>query len=155
MKKLFFSLLLSMTSFISFAQEATPISTNNFIGFLLNGMDMYQFLALLIWGLIGVIGNLVSDVIRRNKKSPTSPEKFSMEYYLSDNKWRIILSFILLPLVLISTNEILSSTVISPLGSFFIGLSSDHFIEILKRKNIITSAFNRFGKGEESEIEKD
>lgn len=134
--------LLSFISVIAIGQEqiseAAPASkkfTSEFLG----GLDLITFLALFVWALIGMVINLLSDMTRRNKQSPKTPEKVSGKFYWQDNWRRIALSVLLIPIAIVGCKEVFGVEV-SPATAFGIGFGSDHIMEILKRKGILKRA---------------
>lgn len=106
---------------------------------ILNDMDLPNFLVFLLFAYCGTAGNLISDLVRRNKTSKNSPKKASFKYWWSDNKFRLLLSILTTPLAILVFHELFGLQV-SKLLAIMIGISADHFWEILKRKNIIANA---------------
>lgn len=138
MKKTIILLLLALIPGVLFANE--KVST-----LLLNGLGFNQFIAYCILAYVGMFLNILSDIIRRNPDSISSPTAFSLKYWLNDNKARLIRSLITIPVCILFINELsqigeLTFISVSNLGAFIIGLGADHIWEILKRKNIINNA---------------
>jgi len=102
-------------------------------------IDLASFIVFMLFAYIGLAGNLLSDFIRRNKHSKNSPVKFSPAYWWADNKYRLLLSLLSTPFFILIFNELFGIQV-SKLIAVFIGISTDHIWEILKRKNIIANA---------------
>ena len=111
---------------------------NEFVVYILSGLKPEHFAALLLVSYLGLVMNLLSDIVRRKPESETSPVKFSLDYWWHDNKFRILLSFISVSSLVLLTGSELDLT--KALG---IGLGADHVMEILKRKNLIKSYDNR------------
>ncbi len=103
-------------------------------------IDLASFIVFMLFAYIGLIGNLLSDIIRRDKRSASSPVKFSIAYWWADNKYRLLLSLLSTPLFIFIFNELFGIQV-SKLIAVFIGISTDHIWEILKRKNMIANAY--------------
>lgn len=106
---------------------------------ILGEINLSSFIVYMIYAYIGIIGNLISDLLRRNKESESSPKKLTPKYWWKDNKFRLALSMFSVPFFLTLYTDIFGLN-LSKSVAFFIGISSDHLWEILKRKNIIANA---------------
>lgn len=102
---------------------------------ILGDITMNFFLAMLLFAVIGVIVNLVSDVHRRDKPSPHSPKKWSFKYWWADNWKRLAATTILLPVSLLMTTELFGVELTKGVA-FGIGFGADHLVEIAKRKKM-------------------
>lgn len=114
--------------------------TTTYSNALLNGLTMIEFLVYMTFGIFGVMVNVLSDIVRRNVGSAKSPVKFSRAWWVKDNKIRMMISLILLPIAIICYGEFFSMDMTNA-AAFFLGFSCDHLLEILKRKNMITNAY--------------
>lgn len=135
MKKILFFLVL-LIAFTGMAQDS--IVKASFTQDVL-GMGGREFSVAFIWALLGMLINLFSDVTRRKVPSEHSPQKFSIKYWLSDNWRRITLSFLLIPISIISVEQMFGVEM-SRFVAFSIGYGSDHLIEIIKRRGVIKGA---------------
>lgn len=138
MKKLLFIILLllmmipslTMSSYASYNRQ---VIEQDFLG----DMDKSLFIAMCLWGYIGMVVNLLSDVSKRNPKSKKSPKEFSFTYWLKDNWHRTLLSIIMVPISIITFTEMFGME-ISIFRAMGVGFISDYLIDILKRRtNII------------------
>lgn len=137
---LLFAFILCATADI-FAQDTLSFNKTEFQSMVLNGMSLTAFAAYIFYGVLGMICNIVSDIIRRDKSSPNSPAGFSWSYWWKDNWRRFMFSFLCLPLGIIFCNDLLSIDV-TIYTAFTIGLGADHLIELLKRKKLVKSAIS-------------
>jgi hypothetical protein len=99
------------------------------------GMSPKYFVVSFVWAMFGVIVNVLSDIVRRKKSSSGSPKKLSIAYWWSDNQYRVLLSIMLVPIVIVGFQQLFGLE-LSRLYAFMIGYFSDHISEIMKRKNI-------------------
>lgn len=105
---------------------------------LLGGIPIQSFAVYMIYAYLGMALNLFSDIIRRDPNSATSPEKFELSYWLEENWRRLAIALVLVPVAIVFCKDFMDID-ISRLSALLIGLSSDHLLEILKRRNIIKS----------------
>lgn len=122
--------------------SASAIAEPAFLQHLLGDLPVANFAVFLIWAYLGIILNVVSDLLRRKKSSPSSPKKLDSAYWWSDNYRRLILSCIVAPIFIIFFSDIMEMQ-LTRLYALFIGLSSDHLLEILKRKDVIKNVGKR------------
>ena len=113
-----------------------------FLQKLIGDLPVANFPIYLIWAYLGIILNVVSDLLRRKKSSPSSPQKLDSAYWWSDNYRRLILSCIVAPIFIVFFSDIMGME-LTRFTSLFIGLSSDHLLEILKRKDVIGNVGKR------------
>jgi uncharacterized protein with PQ loop repeat len=123
------------------AQDTLSFNKAEFQSMILNGISLTAFAVYIFYGILGMLVNIISDIIRRDKSSPNSPAGFSWSYWWSDNWRRFMFSFLCLPIGIIFCNDLLSIKITIYIA-FSIGLTSDHLIELLKRKNIVKSALS-------------
>lgn len=105
---------------------------------ILGNMSSINFITYMLFALLGMFINVISDITRRKPKSVASPTKFSISYWLKDNFTKMSTSILMMPLMIILFQQVTGSE-ISNLLALGIGFSSDHLCEILKRKNILNS----------------
>ena len=104
-----------------------------FLDLLLGGIEPMMFLVFIIYAYLGLVLSIVVDVIKRKPESPKSPVKFSLKYLWTDNKERIIVSVILIP-VLVVIFSFFTGKEINLANAFLIGWAGDEISNILKRK---------------------
>ena len=97
------------------------------------GMAMVLFLVYLAWGMVGIVAQVLIDLIKRKPESTTSPQTFSLAYYWNDNKYRLLVAIVLMPICILLYSELMG-TDLSRLEAFSIGFASDMIADILKRK---------------------
>lgn len=136
MKKLLFIIPLL------FGVISVAMAQSSFVQELIGNLSITHFAVYLIWAYLGIILNVVSDLLRRKKSSPSSPKKLDSAYWWSDNYRRLILSCIVAPIFIIFFSDIMEMQ-LTRLYALFIGLSSDHLLEILKRKDVIGNVGKR------------
>lgn len=101
--------------------------------FLGENLTIVYFFVYLVWAYMGFFINLIIDINRRKPESETSPKPFSLNYWWNDNKWRLLSSFLLIPVAIILSKELMGMEISNTLA-FLIGLGSDTLIELIKRK---------------------
>lgn len=131
-KHFFFLFLFLLCGYMVIAQDSLNKSISYF---LIGGVEFNYFLAMLIFALMGMFVNIISDLTKRKKNSPNSPYKFSFGYWFKDNKIRLAINIPLIPIALLLCNELIGVE-LTKLSSFMIGFGSDHILELLKRKSI-------------------
>jgi hypothetical protein len=139
MKKLLFLLLTLVVVFPLLAQTDTTVAAphqSEFVKTFMNGMAVGVFFAYMAWALIGLVLNLVIDIVRRKPQSPDSPVKFSWKYWWADNWCRILIAVILIPVITLLFNFIMGVQ-LNLLSAFYIGWTGDQIAELLKRKGAI------------------
>jgi hypothetical protein len=104
-----------------------------FIELVLNGITPVQFVVFLLYAYIGLVANMVVDIVKRDKKSVKSPVKFSWKYWWGDNKNRFIVSAILIPIAVVMFTMI-TGKLLNIMNAFMIGWAGDAISEIIKRK---------------------
>lgn len=107
------------------------------------GLDITYFLAYVLWGYIGMGLNWFIELIRRKPKSQTSPKKFRGAYYLDDNKKRIIIASILVPIAVIMFNELFGMEVTNE-RALMLGFGADTLAELIKRRSFVSPNKNRY-----------
>jgi len=110
-----------------------------FFYLLFNGITPIQFCVFMFYATGGLLLNLLFDICGRRPESLTSPKKFSIKYWFNDNWKRILISFILLPIIIILFSEIMGNE-INIGNAFFAGFSSDAIANLLKRRSLIGGA---------------
>jgi hypothetical protein len=108
-------------------------------------MNTTVFISFLVWGYIGVIVNMVIEVFKRKPLSKHSPKEFKADYYISDNKKRIVAAIILLPVSILLCKEMIGIDITNGIA-FALGYGSDTLAELFKRK---TSKYVGVGDGQE------
>jgi hypothetical protein len=121
MKNLLLFLVLIITDF--------PLSQGSNIS-ILNGIPTNHFLVYLAWGLIGLLFNKIIEFVGRSSKNKS---KFSITYWWKDNRAKIILSIIALPIAIILSNSLIGMD-LSITNSFLIGGAIDRFIVVMKKR---------------------
>lgn len=135
------------------AQQIIPAPTDSsstgdsLMSLLLNGIPVNLFLASMFWGLIGMGGNVVSDIIRSNTRARSENRKFSIHTWYSINGWRFLRTLIFLPVAIVFCNKIFDMD-ITTLRAFFIGLSADHISEIISKYKASSNVLNVINKEE-------
>lgn len=115
----------------------------HFIELLLNGMEPVMFLVFLVYAYMGFAFNLGIDILSRDPKSPTSPVRFSASYWWQDNKKRVIISIVLMP-ILVIVGKLLTGMDMNILNAFLLGWSGDALSNLLKKKSdTVASIFKR------------
>lgn len=102
---------------------------------ILGGITPQYFAAMLLFAIMGVAVNIISDVSRRDKPSEHSPQEFSLKYWWGDNWRRVVATVILLPVALLTSAEMIGLE-LTKFNAFVIGFGADHLIEIAKRKKM-------------------
>jgi len=144
MKRLNILITLMLTLFVSvlFAQDSLVVITEtgeSFLDLILGGMSTTMFFVFLFYAMWGMVLNLLIDFVKRNPASKGSPEKVDFQYWWNDNKIRGLISLLCIPVAIIFCSSVFGMT-IDGFIAFCIGFGSDHLIEILKKKNIVTNA---------------
>lgn len=109
---------------------------DNFFRHLLGPTDPAFFAACIVFASAGVFLVLVMGTGLRDKKSPTSPEKFSWAYLWSDNARRIYASAICVLASLRFAPEIFSWE-LTEFRAFCIGMAWDGISLFVKQKTTI------------------
>jgi hypothetical protein len=107
------------------------------------GMDMMYFMSYLLWGYIGMGVNMLIEVMKRKPKGESAPKKFKGIYYWDDNKKRLVISVILVPLAVIMFSELFGMDV-SNERALFMGFGSDTLAEFIKRKTYTSPDKNKY-----------
>ena len=131
-KHFLFLFLFIFCGYFVIAQESLINKSVSY--FLIGGVEFNYFLAMLIFALMGMFVNIISDLTKRKKSSPNSPYEFSFSYWFKDNKIRLAINIPLIPIALLLCNELIGVE-LTKLSSFMIGFGSDHILELLKRKS--------------------
>jgi len=121
------------------------MESNGFLTAILGDMTFVEFLVYLMFGVYGMLINVLADIIKRKSTSTTSPQKFSFRYYWMDNKYRIWISLLMIPVAILTINSLIGVS-ISTFMALCIGFGADYLIEILKKKNIVTNESTRLPK---------
>jgi hypothetical protein len=127
MKQYILTLIFLTLGLMLIAQEQTIKD------YFFDGLSINLIIAMSLWAYIGMVINMVSDVLRRKPDSVSSPRYISVSYWWKDNYKRLILSIILVPVIVIVYSEAFT-TEITILGAIGLGFASDHLLEIVKRK---------------------
>jgi len=113
---------------------------NEFLNLILAGATPIEMFSYVGFAYLGLLLNLGVDTYKRKPDSLNSPVKFSCAYWWVDNKRRIILSCILIPIVVLlanTCNGMLNMGVMNIATAFFIGWSGDGISVLLKNKGVI------------------
>lgn len=97
------------------------------------GTTLLTFLVFLAFAYLGAIINLCIDLLERDPKSDTSPKKFNIKYWWADNKIRLFIVFVLIPIALLLSKD-LFGLALSNTTAFFIGFSNDSIIRLIKKR---------------------
>lgn len=103
------------------------------------GIALVMLAVYLFWAYVGMLLHLAVDFVKRKPKSSNSPEKASFKYYWNDNKQRLILALILIPVAIVFAPQ-LFGVELSLFVAFGIGYGSDTIADILKKKAVIKGA---------------
>jgi hypothetical protein len=96
-------------------------------------MPMVYFLAYIIWAYIGMGINLFVELTKRKPQSPGSPVKLHGGYYWADNRNRILISALLIPVAILMSKELMGLDITRGVA-ISIGFGADTLAEIVKRK---------------------
>lgn len=102
---------------------------------LLGEIKPIEFLALVSWGIVGIIVNVLIHASTRDVDDPCSPETFSWKYLLCDNYKRIIIGILLLIIGIRFSYEIFGFS-ITAFSSFWIGLTFHKLINIFRKLKV-------------------
>lgn len=104
----------------------------NFILNMLGPLSLADYVAGMIFALLGVIISLRLDANTRDRLSPRTPSKFSWRFLILDNLQRLITGFIITFVSFRFAPEILK-TDFSMFAAFMVGFAFDKIIELIKR----------------------
>ena len=110
-----------------------------FIELVLNGMAPMLFLVFVLYAYAGFVLNLGLDILSRKPASPDSPQKFDIAYWWRDNRYRVIVSLVLMP-ILVVFGKMITGTEMNLMNAFLLGWTGDAITNLLKRKGVITNA---------------
>lgn len=102
---------------------------------LLGEIKPVEFLALVSWGVVGIIVNVLIHASTREVKDPCSPETFSWRYLFYDNYKRGLLGILLLIIGIRFSYEIFGFST-TAFSSFWIGLTFHKLINIFRRLKV-------------------
>jgi hypothetical protein len=105
------------------------LNRDSIIGDVFNGISSNQFIACLIWAMLGIIASFLIEVMRHNKVIKANGG-FSIKVWLSDNLTRAGLSVIVVICGIIFAPDLLNTDQ-GIKGAFLSGLVTDKSIETL------------------------
>lgn len=123
-----------MLSVFTFAQdpEVTEASFSSLV--LGEGVTWTMFVVFLTFGLVGLITSVAFDIY----SSGATGKEFSIKIFWKDNKWRMLLSLLVIVIAILFSEQLMSITM-SNWASFLAGFTADKLIENLmqrrRRKN--------------------
>lgn len=97
--------------------------------------DISSFVILFLFALIGAFISLRFQAHKRNKKSNSTPERFSWKFMLIDNINRIAVTFLLIFLGLRFSTMLLGQDM-TEWGAVLLGLGLDKISELLKNLSL-------------------
>ncbi len=95
----------------------------------LNGQSNNDFIALLLWALLGVLASLLIELLR-NKDKIRKSGGFSPLYWFQNNIVRLLLSIICI-IVGLNFGDKFGFEIKTMFGAFAIGLSTDKILEAI------------------------
>ena len=114
------------------------MDNNILLDTLLNGQTKEGFIALLIYGYLGLIISLLIELMFHSKKIKKTGG-FKIRYYFKDNIYRLIISILSVVIGATFTEDIIGVAV-SLKGAFILGLASDKVIQwVIKLKKTKTT----------------
>ena len=149
--KILLSIVVLLTIMVAFpdtgfAQEATETTEMGFVDMFLGGMSIIAFTSYMLWAYIGVAVNVLLEYQARS--APDGKEwkqdKFSFSYWWKDNRMKILLSCILVPVAIVFSKEVIGMS-ISNWTAVLIGGGSDRLLVVVRK------FIKRKWKSEESE----
>lgn len=112
-------------------------SDTTFFDVFAGGIDTAFFLSYVLWGYIGMGVNLFIELTKRKPSSKSSPKKFKGIYYWDDNKKRLVISLILVPVGVLLFSEFFGIPLTNE-RALMLGLGADNLAELIKRRSMVS-----------------
>ncbi len=103
-----------------------------FVEIIFAGLSLSEFFAYWTIAMFGVIMMLGLDILQRKPESKESPKPFDLGYWWKDNKIRIIITLLLIPVALMIRN--IAGGGLNWESAFYVGFSGDLISIIIKKK---------------------
>lgn len=126
MKRLLF-ITLTMVSVLTFAQDVQEASFSELI--LGENITWSMFTVFLLFGLLGLVTSVAIDIY----SSGIAGKDFSFSIFWQDNKWRLLLSLLVIVIAIIFSEQLLEMQM-GNWSSFIAGFASDKVIENLMQR---------------------
>ena len=93
------------------------------------GVSFKMFIVFTIFGLVGLLTSVAFDIYSSGAKS----KELSLKVFWKDNKWRLILSLLVIVIAILFSEQLMSISM-SNWASFLAGFTADKLIENLMQR---------------------
>jgi len=107
-----------------------------FITIIMDGLSPVLFFSYCVYAYLGLTVYLGIDLWGRDPQSDNTPIKFSWSHWWVDNRWRVALSSILIPVFILISSSVLDNA-LDLHNAFMIGFAIDVVIGKLKKKGFV------------------